>query len=338
MSSAADPAAGDPAADGPAHADEDHVDHDRAAQVRRARRQSWFGAKKHVKTTLSHPLIHPLLRLAAPRMSRERMGRLPAPRELLEVKATVADGEFVMLRPDRCEVAKELYWGEGRRPDPADAFAIDLVVRLSADARTFLDVGAYTGIFTLATVANHPTLSAHAFDMVPPVVRMLRANLVRNGFANRTAVHQAGVGDPSLTARMPSVDSGSALPSFLSSDMEFDDGEDVGFLSLDSFTVEVEGPVVMKIDVEGGETDVFAHGQSFLAAHRPDMLCEVLPDGDGPTLEEQLQPHGYRYFHVGADEVSERSRIVPDPGVRDWLFTTRTPDQLRDAGIPVAED
>lgn len=309
---------------------------DRSAQLKRARRQSWFGAKRHVKTTLSHPLVHPLMRIVAPRLPNVSVGRLPAPRELLEVRATVADGDFVMLRPDRCEVAKELYWGEGQRPDPADAFAIDLVVKLSADARTFLDVGAYTGIFTLATLATHDDLKAHAFDMVPPVVRMLRANLVRNGFAGRTAVHQAGVGDPAMTARMPSVDSGSALPSFLSSDMEFDDGEDVGFLALDTFTDEVEGPVVMKIDVEGGEADVFAHGQSFLAEHRPDMLCEVLPDADGSRLEELLRPFGYRYYHVGADDVRERKAIAPTPVVRDWLFTTRTPEQLRATGVPAA--
>lgn len=317
-------------------ADSEEVGHDRSAQLKRARRQSWFGAKRHVKTALSHPLVHPLMRTVAPRLPNVSVGRLPAPRELLEVKATVADGEFLMLRPDRCEVAKELYWGEGRRPDPADAFAIDLVVKLCADARTFVDVGAYTGIFTLATLASHADLEAHAFDMVPPVVRMLRANLVRNGFAGRTAVHQAGVGDPTMTARMPSVDSGSALPSFLSSDMEFDDGEDVGFLALDTFTDEVTGPVVMKIDVEGGEVDVFAHGQSFLAEHRPDMLCEVLPDADGPRLEELLRPFGYRYYHVGADDVRERSAIAPTPEVRDWLFTTRSPEQLRAAGIPAA--
>lgn len=301
----------------------------------RARRQSWFGAKRHVKTVLSHPLLHPLLRAAAPRISGIRHGRLPAPRELIEVRATAGGGDFVMLRPDRCEIAKELYWGGGRRPEAEDAYAVDLVVRLAAGARTFLDVGAYTGIFSLATLAAHPELRAHAFDMVPPVVRMLRANMMRNGFTDRAVVHQAGVGDPSLTARMPSVDSGSALPSFLSSDMTFDDGEDVGFVSLDSLTDAVDGPVVMKVDVEGGETSVFSHGAGFLSAHRPDILCEVLTDADGPQLEELLGVHGYRYYHVGSDSVRERPRVVPDAGVRDWLFTVKSPAELRDAGVTV---
>lgn len=308
-----------------------------SALADRARRQSWYGAKRFVKTALSHPLLHPILRSTAPRLSRIRVGRLPAPRELIEVNASVDGGDFIMLRPDRCEIAKELYWGDGRRPEPEDAYAIDLVVRLTGDARTFFDVGAYTGIFSLATLAVHPDLRAHAFDMVPPVVRMLRANMARNGFVDRVVVHQAGVGDPALTARMPSVDSGSALPSFLSSDMEFDDGEDVGFMSLDSLTDAVEGPVVMKVDVEGGEPDVFAHGSRFLAAHRPDVLCEVLADADGPRLEELLSVHGYRYFHVGADSIRERPGIVPDDAVRDWLFTVRAPAELRRIGVTVLD-
>lgn len=316
----------------------DGTDSSRTGFAERARRQSWYGAKRHVKTALSHPLVHPMLRAIAPRIPQIRQGRLPAPRELIEVRATAGGADFVMLRPDRCEIAKELYWGAGRRPEPEDAYAIDLVVRLAAGARTFLDVGAYTGIFSLATLAAHADLRVHAFDMVPPVVRMLRANMARNGFTDRAVIHQAGVGDPSLTARMPSIDSGSALPSFLSSDMEFDEGEDVGFLSLDSLTDSVDGPVVMKVDVEGGETDVFSHGTRFLSTHHPDILCEVLTDADGPQLEALLNVHGYRYYHVGSESIRERPEIVPDPGVRDWLFTVKSPADLRNTGVNVVSE
>ncbi|WP_349828055.1 FkbM family methyltransferase [Brevibacterium litoralis] len=196
-------------------------------------------------------------------------------------------------------------------------------------------MGAYTGVLTLATLAAHPRLRAHAFDMVPPVVAVLEENVARNGFRDRAEVHLHAVGDPELTARMPSVDSGSALPSFLSTAMTFDDGQTVGSRALDDFTEAVEGPVVMKIDVEGGEVDVLSHGREFLAAHRPDMLCEVLAEADGPAIESLLEPHGYRFYQVGTDGLRERPRIEPDPSVRDWLFSTRTPEDLDALGIPV---
>lgn len=85
-----------------------------------SRKRSWYGLKRYVKRVLSLRLPHALLRAVvrlAPGL--ERSGRLPAPASLREVEGRVAGTRFVMLRPDRCVVAKELYWvtavGPGRR-------------------------------------------------------------------------------------------------------------------------------------------------------------------------------------------------------------------------------
>ncbi len=304
----------------------------------RARKQSWFGSKKFVKVALSLPVIHFAMRLIARRIPGVRIGRLPAPRGVTEVQGVVDGGTYVLLAPDRCEIAKELYWGSGRRPQAADAFALDLVVRLAKDASTFLDIGAYTGVFTMAAAAANPGLTSHAFEIVPPVGQALAANVARNGIGHRTHVHDTGVGDPGATMRVPTDDSGSALPSFYSSDMAFDEGADVGFVSLDSLTETVEEPVVLKVDIEGGEVTMFRHGQRFMAAHAPDILCEVLPDADAPELEELLTPHGMRFYAVGSDAVHPRPRLVADAAHRDWLFTTKAPEELTALGIAVSQD
>ena len=113
-----------------------------------ARRQSWFGLKLPVKTALAQPALHPLLRTIAPRVRGLRIGRLPAPIELTEIRGRAGGADFILVEPFRCEIAKEFYWGKGRRTEPEDAFALDLMVALSADADVFLDIGAYTGVFT----------------------------------------------------------------------------------------------------------------------------------------------------------------------------------------------
>src|SRR5699024_11400044 len=91
-------------------------------------------------------------------------------------------------------------------------------------------------------------------------------------------------------------DGGSALPSFYSADMDFDSDAEVRFTSLDALLPEVledipdpaedagesRPRVTVKIDVEGGESDVFAHGREFLDTLRPDILCEVLADRAKP--------------------------------------------------------
>ena len=305
------------------------------------RRQRWFGLKPLVKTGLSARPLHPLLRVAARLVPGIRAGRLPAPAGLAEVAGTAAGARFVLVDPGRCEIAKEFYWGGGHRPDPADALALDIVTALARRAAVLLDVGAYTGVFTVAAAAANPGLRVHAFEMVTAVVAGLQRNVDRNGIADRVRVHPTGVGASGTRMRVPSGEGGSALPCFYSAHMEFAEGFEVEFLALDDLLplelpeVEAEqradapGQVVMKIDVEGAEDPVLAHGQELLARHRPDILCEVLHgQADGRALEALLAPHGYRWYLVRADDIAARERIVPDPVHRDWLFSARTPAAL----------
>ena len=326
-----------------------------------ARRQSWFGLKLPVKTALAQPAFHPLLRTIAPRIRGLKIGRLPAPIELTEIRGRAGRAEFILVEPFRCEIAKEFYWGRGRRTEPEDAFALDLMVALSADADVFLDIGAYTGVFTMAVLAANEYVRAHVFEIIPAVVAGVEKNVERNGFNGRVTVHPTGVGSPDTWMQVPIGDGGSALPSFYSSAMHFDSDAEVRFTSLDALLPEVLAEtsgrdvrshagedvlddsgrggaprVTVKIDVEGGENDVFAHGQDFLTALRPDILCEVLDDRAKPReLMGHLGEHGYHYYLVGEDRLKARRAIRPDPQLRDWLFTLKSPDQMRAAGYPV---
>ena len=325
-----------------------------------ARRQSWFGLKLPVKTALAQPALHPMLRTIAPRIRGLKIGRLPAPIELTEIRGRAGGAEFILVEHFRCEIAKEFYWGRGRRTEPEEAFALDLMVALSADADVFLDIGAYTGVFTMAVLAANDHVRAHLFEIIPAVVAGAEKNIDRNGFGRRVTVHPTGVGSPDTWMKVPTGDGGSALPSFYSSDMRFDSDAEVRFTSLDALLPEVlaevsdrdpqppsgeggpdvsdaEAPrVTVKIDVEGGENDVFAYGQEFLSTLHPDILCEVLDDRAKPReLMGHLGEHGYHYYLVGEDRLYGRTRIRPDPHLRDWLFSLKSPDQMRAAGYPV---
>jgi FkbM family methyltransferase len=304
------------------------------------RRQGWFGLKKYVKELGSYPIPHAILRFAARFVPAFRTGRLPAPRGLREVTATVDGVTFAMLRPDRCEIAKELYWGNGRRPRAEDALALDVVTRLARRADVFVDVGAYTGVFTLATTAANDALTAHAFEIVPAVADLLEENLRRNGVNDRVVVHREGVGDPASTMVVPPGVGGSALPSFYSSRMHFDHGVRVGFVALDSLgdAVADEGRVVMKVDVEGTERAVFDHGMTFLAGAKPDILCEVLFDRAEPdALNAIFAPLGYSFYLVREHDLLAWPTIAPNRRFRDWLFTRRDAAELAGAGIRTSE-
>jgi FkbM family methyltransferase len=296
------------------------------------RKQSWHGLKRYVKGLLAMRVPHWLMRRALVlRPDLRRSGRLPAPRHLKEVEGRAGGVTFVMLRPDRCVIAKELYWGSGRRPHAEDDLAIELFASLAAEADVVVDVGAYTGIFTLVAATANPQAHVHAFEIVPAVHRMLKDNVDRNGLTERVTVHLAGVGRPGVSITVPEGSGGSALPDFYSTKLHFEEGTEVGLVALDSLTDEMPpgSRVLMKIDVEGSEDEVLEFGPRLLGSFGPDILCEIL-DGvaDAAAVERSLAPHGYRYFLVREHDLEERTHIVPDPRFRDWLFTRRDRDAL----------
>ncbi|HEY7400257.1 MAG TPA: FkbM family methyltransferase [Actinomycetota bacterium] len=302
------------------------------------RRQSWFGLKQHVKWFLSLSVPNALLRAVSNFVPSLRSGRWPAPARLTEVTGRVGDATFVMLDPARCENAKELFWGKGRRPVAHDRLALDTVVALANEADVFLDVGAYTGLFTLAVTAFDPRIRAHAFEIVPGVARALQANVSRNGIEDRVQVHLEGLGPADTKVRMPTGEGGSALPSFYSTTMRFEDGELIALRSLDSVgdLLPPGARVVIKVDVEGTENAVFRSGQRFLERFRPDILCEVLFDrADAEHLETLLAPADLVRYLVTDSALVQHTRIVPDERYRDWLFTRRSPDELTQLGLAV---
>src|SRR5688500_426878 len=170
----------------------------------RGRRMRWFGLKRHVKRVLGWRGPHAFLRATGERFPRPATsGRLPAPANLKEVTGRIHGASFVMLAPGRCVIAKELYWGKGRRPRALDHHAIEVFAALARGAGVMLDVGAYTGLFTLVGLAVDPRIEAHAFEIVPDVYRALFDNCVRNDGLHRVTLHHVGVG-PEAVIRMPS--------------------------------------------------------------------------------------------------------------------------------------
>ncbi len=289
--------------------------------------------KRFLSWRVPHLVLRQVARIAGPR---DAIGRLPAPARLREVEGRAGELRFVMLNPARCEIAKELYWGDGRRPRPQDAVALEVFAALARRAQVVLDIGAYTGLFSLVAAAANPEAQVHAFEIVPEVYKALLDNLVRNDVLSQVAAHLEGIGEPGLEMRVPTGAGGSALPSFYSSRIRFDRGPRVRFRSLDSLHVELpQGRTLLKVDVEGTEEAVFRHGQRFLAERRPDILCEVLAGvADPGRLKALLAPHGYRWFLVGDRGLEPRPTIEPHHRLRDWLFTTEPAEHLAAQGLP----
>ena len=309
-------------------------------QDSRLARQRWWGLKAPAKRLFSHQPLHTAMVIGSKRfLSEDQAARLPAPASVAATRARMGGVTFQMERPDRCILAKELYWGGGKRPNPVDQTALDVFAALAGQAGTVFDIGSYTGIFSLLSAAASPDCRVHAFEVIPEVFLAAWSNVFRNDMVGRIDVHLRAVGVSGSLSVVRGT-GGSALPDFLSTGTAaVEHGVSVPGMELDELADLADGPVLMKIDIEGGEPAAFQTGASFLAGHHPDILCEVLEDTPTDGMAAQLRDLGYRFYSVGPHRVDEDAGLRGLPDRRDWLFTTKDPDELagllRPAGVRV---
>jgi FkbM family methyltransferase len=239
-------------------------------------------------------------------------------------------------------VAKELYWGKGKRPRPQDQCALDVFAALARDATLVLDIGAYTGVFSLLAARVSSEAEVHAFEIVPEAAKAATDNVLANDLLTRITVHTEGVGRDGEVVKVAVGKGGSALPDYYSVQLHFDKGVHVRLRALDSILASIpkrvsRGSTVMKIDVEGTEDVVLQHGQAALKTCHPDILCELLTGvSNTEAVHAALAPHGYRYFIIEEHHLREQIELTPNERYRDWLFTTRTDAELIKHGIPLA--
>lgn len=245
-------------------------------------------------------------------------------------------GSVVLQRAERCQVAKEVHWGKGHLQGAADRLALDLALLLSQDADLFLDVGAYTGMFALAVARRNPRVVCHAYEIVPENYLLLWENTVGNNLVTRVEPRLVGLAAARGTLKVPSSVSGGALASSVALDSVAADGVDIPIAPLDEIYRDFGGRMVMKIDVEGFEWEVFKGAIELVRRVKPDIVCEVLRRAPSvPEMHRFLCENGYGVFHITSEGLRPATRIVPVVHERDWLFTTRSTEELRSLGFTV---
>jgi len=248
---------------------------------------------------------------------------------------------IVMKRAERCQVAKEIHWGQGRLERACDRLALDLALRLSADADLFLDIGAYTGLFALAVARRNPRVRCDAYEIVPENYLLMVENTIQNNLVGRVHPKLLGLAAAAGTLRVPATIGAGALASSVALDSVAAEGDstDVPIASLDELYSDFSGRMVIKIDVEGFEWEIFRGARALVDRVRPDMVCEVLRRAPNvPETQAFLEDRGYAIYHITDQGLRLSSRIVPVKRERDWFFTVRAPAELRALGFTVLSE
>lgn len=243
------------------------------------------------------------------------------------VDVRLPSGATVRLRSGDDWITSRLWW---LGMDGFDPGTLSVFLRLAADARVILDVGAYVGHYALFAAASNPDARVFAFEPVPEIRSRLLDNLALNAGLDVTVLPYA-VADQPGQARFHL--GGEHLPSSSSLSPSWEGiatSIDVTVVDLDGLAAEreiVDQIDLVKIDVETAEPAVIAGMTNILERSRPTIISEVLPgpgaEGGYQRMSDTLAGHGYRFFLIGHD-----GRTAPEPGLApptDYVDHLTTP-------------
>ena len=285
------------------------------------RRMNWGGLKPLVRDALALPLINPALIALARASGGNWKHRLPV--AVRSASYRTLDGQEVrLLDPTIDQIARELFWHDGRPGRRGDRLAMRALEMLSAEASVFLDIGSYTGLFALTAARVNPAIRSHAFEIVPDNHLLIQRNIVENDLIGRVQAHLCGLGGEIGSMTMPRSNNLSSLASSLSLGSTFEGGISIPVETLDHRFAAEKGPMAMKIDVEGFEGEVLRGGLKTLKRLKPDIICEVLR-GHGEAVQAALKPLGYRFWRFTDDGMVAAETVQGVKRDRDWFLSAR---------------
>lgn len=194
----------------------------------------------------------------------------------------------------------------GDIPEEAD---VNLVRFFIPQIRTFLDVGANTGLYGfVAAHGGPPDLRAAFFEPQADCRAALEKTIGLNNWEERLTVIPVALGDRTGDATLHLSGTGSTLaPEFLGNTPS--PTVSVRQDTLDRQVEALQWPRVefIKIDVEGGELAVLRGAQETLRRHHPVLFVEIA---------DHLRSRAYRNPHY-ADTLT----LLADAGYRVWRCT-----------------
>ncbi|HEY8965590.1 MAG TPA: FkbM family methyltransferase [Candidatus Methylacidiphilales bacterium] len=192
-------------------------------------------------------------------------------------------------------------------------------------ARTFLDIGANVGTFSWHALGLDPALRVHLFEPDVTNQGLLERTIRANGFTTvslcKAAISNA-VGKASFLVDEASGATGGLAdhtgnPDSLQYNYGMGRRVEVETSTLDAYfeDQQVANPVLIKIDVEGVEAEVFEGGRGFLERNRPWIIVECFTFQNlkvmvGSNYHYWEIPEGGNYVLAPSERAEEAARLL----------------------------
>jgi FkbM family methyltransferase len=207
-----------------------------------------------------------------------------------------------------------------------DSLACFLALLQHVPGTTVFDVGANVGVFTLLGAAL-TDWEIVAFEPVPRVAQALRDIAVANDVP--CTVEEIAFGSSTGTATMYLSNMSDASASLKEGFRPSSSSIDVPVERIDDYCARTgRTPSIFKIDTEATEPEVLRGMTGVVAAHRPWIICEVLPRRTEADLTAVIEPLGYHWYQITHEpSLVERAEIFGDRTLTysNWLFAPQRP-------------
>lgn len=215
---------------------------------------------------------------------------------------------FVLFSCNDDVVAWEYFWlGD-------DAYEPPIVkqwIAWAKDAKSILDVGAYTGLMSVLAGLVNPECKIHVIEPIERTIERAKINIVANGVNERVTLHPraagANFGVEMINFYRPR--------DFLGTGNSIDDKKKKIFdrqmiqvVKLDQYLGSLHKFDLIKVDVEGFESQALAGLRQIMRRDRPRLILEVWKKNEVDVFK-QLDRLNYRYESVEKGPAEVRNFI-----------------------------
>lgn len=234
------------------------------------------------------------------------------------------DLSFYMLTDGGDSIASRMYLYGSNSFEPESLEIFTKLVALSSVEIVF-DVGANTGIYSLAASSKDANAQVFSFEPMPDIFRRLTGNIECNSFSNVYAKDIA-LSDQNGHVNFYYIPAITVPTGGSAAKKDWPGVQEilVKCSSIDSFcsSQNIDQIDLIKLDTEMTEPAVLRGGAEVITRCKPFIICEVLDEGSSNDLTKFLQPLGYLFFHINSSGLIEKEVISHDPSYKfaNYLF------------------
>jgi len=248
---------------------------------------------------------------------------------------------FVMFSNNDDFVAQSFFWNGS---DAYESLSLRIWSTLAKKSPGILDIGSYSGIYSLAAAKANSKAKVYAFEALNRVFTRLIINKNVNQCGNIKAFNQA-VSDSNGNVEF-NIYAGESILVSGSSILEKNTNRDIyekiiiKSVTIDDFIQNESPPKIglLKIDTEGAEHQVIQGAKKLIHNNKPDILCEFLGGAKTGQIEKMLSGLGYRYIQINEKtmEFIETEHLTPGNGMDNLntLITQRSVSELSQLLLP----